>query len=457
MSTLALKVKSKISLPLLDQAIVSGNNFLQGVLLARALGATVFGAWAAGQLALLLFLSLNQAYITTPMLTFIGKKEEKTHADYLQNLALIQILVAILGGVAGAVAAFFMFDPTNVTPLQFGLAVLVFLLWDFSRRQLLSLGAIKMALQLDFMLFLVQTGGFLALIFIKYISLPMAWMLWTSSLALANLAFWSFRVTTRSSNLLCHAVSICSSLTRKIKSNSKFPSLGWGRCLQHDTIGYLVMENKASSNPSPIQNIALEHWRDGRWLLVTALLQWFAGNYFIASSAMWIGQTALGTARMAQNIVGVLNIVLISLENTWPVAAAKAFKTNAWSGMITVLKQGMKRSTPMVLTFLGAFGVLGTVLFQLLFGHVPEGTSLVIWGYVSVYVLTFFALPLRVALRTVGKSRIIFISYLVSAVFALVFAPLFLQNWGLLGMVIGMVICQVLQMCVCLLGIKSIL
>jgi O-antigen/teichoic acid export membrane protein len=408
MSTIALKLKSSVKLPLLDQAVVSGNNFLQGVILARALGADIFGAWAAGQLGLLLFLSLNQAFVTTPMLTFLGKKEPNDHKVYLQTLAMLQVFVAVLGSIVGFVASIYLFKTENIHPIQFGSAVFFFLLWDFSRRQLLSIGKVQVALILDFLLFLVQTGGFLLLYLTKNLSLSAAWLLWTGSLAVVN--------------LICYGAFL--------KFNKKIDF-------------------------APISIVSAAHWQDGRWLLLTALLQWFAGNYFIASSAVWIGQAALGTARMAQNIVGVLNIVLISLENTWPVTAAKTFKEKGIEGMFGNLQQGMRRSAPFVLAFLGIFGLLGTVLFQLLFGNVPEGTSLVIWGYVGVYVLTFVALPLRIALRTLGLSKIIFISYLVSAVFSLLMAPVFLKYWQLSGMVTGMVFCQILQLVVCIWGIKK--
>jgi O-antigen/teichoic acid export membrane protein len=402
------KLQIAFRLPLIDQAVVSGNNFLQGVLLARALGASVFGAWAAGQLGLLLFLSLNQAFVTTPMLTFLGKKEEQEKGNYLQILAYIQVGVAILGGLLASFAAFFMFDKENLSPLQFGCAVSVFLIWDFCRRQLLSVGKIKIALLLDILLFVLQSGVFFLLSISNKINLPIAWSIWTSSLALTcTIGAWSF-----------------------IKAKQKITF-------------------------SNTQTVLDAHWQDGRWLLLTALLQWFAGNYFVASSAVWIGQAALGTARMAQNIVGVLNIVLISLENTLPLSAAKSYKENGWQGLLQTLKLEMKRSSPMVFLFLGAFAAMGTTLFAFLFGTVPEGTGLIIWGYAVVYALTFLALPLRIALRTLSKSRVIFFSYLVSALFSLAMAPVFLQYGGLWGMVLGMVFCQILQIFVCLIGIMK--
>jgi O-antigen/teichoic acid export membrane protein len=401
------KIFATIRLPLVDQAVVSGNNFLQGVLLARALGASVFGAWAAGQMGLLLFLSLNQAFVTTPMLTFLGKKEDHEKDNYLQVLALIQVGIAVLGGFLAAIAAFFMFNKENLSPWQFGAAVFVFLLWDFCRRQLLSVGKIKVVLFLDVLLFALQSGIFLLLSINNKINLSIAWSIWTLSLALScTFGIWSFI---------------------KTKQKITFSST------------HLVLKS---------------HWTDGRWLLLTALLQWFAGNYFVASSAFWVGQTALGTARMAQNIVGVLNIVLISLENTLPLSAAKSYKENGKQGLLRTLKYEMKRSSPMVFLFLGTFAILGTTIFSFLFGTIQEGTSLVIWGYAVVYALTFLALPLRIALRTLGESRIIFFSYAVSAVFSLALAPFFLQKGGLLGMVLGMVFCQVLQILVCFLGFK---
>jgi O-antigen/teichoic acid export membrane protein len=68
------KLKNKKLLVFLDQALVSGSNFVLGILLARYLGVAGYGQFALLWLIVLFFSSLQLAYIISPMLTLVQKK-----------------------------------------------------------------------------------------------------------------------------------------------------------------------------------------------------------------------------------------------------------------------------------------------------------------------------------------------------------------------------------------------
>lgn len=64
------KLRNKKTLVFLDQIIVSGSNFLLGILLARNLGIEEYGQFALLWLIVLFFSSLQLSFIVSPMLTW---------------------------------------------------------------------------------------------------------------------------------------------------------------------------------------------------------------------------------------------------------------------------------------------------------------------------------------------------------------------------------------------------
>ena len=151
---------------------------------------------------------------------------------------------------------------------------------------------------------------------------------------------------------------------------------------------------------------------------------------------------------MAQNTVGVLNILFLSLENTLPAPAARLFRERGGAGLAAFLKSVFLKNGWLVALFLVGLGMEAGPIFRLLFGQMPDGTRLAVWGFAAVYALTFVALPLRVGLRTVGQSRSLFFAYVVSALFSMVAAHPLLRAWGLGGLTVGLVVCQLLQLAV---------
>ncbi len=78
-------------IPLLDQAIVSGGNFLIGIILTRVLGLQSYGEYSLLWLLVLFASSIQHAGILTPMYTFAPQLEKEKQRTYLHNLLALQL------------------------------------------------------------------------------------------------------------------------------------------------------------------------------------------------------------------------------------------------------------------------------------------------------------------------------------------------------------------------------
>ena len=74
-----------------DQAMVSGVNFLTGLLLARSLGIEAFGKFTLLWMTVLFVNSIQMAVISSPMMS-IGPKQDKKDEDIYYQAVMLQQL-----------------------------------------------------------------------------------------------------------------------------------------------------------------------------------------------------------------------------------------------------------------------------------------------------------------------------------------------------------------------------
>ena len=79
-----------------DQVMVSGSNFLLGILLVRSLGLESYGIFAVLWMVILFGLSINHAFITKPILSIVPKMESTKGRMYLQNVQCLQGVLSFL-------------------------------------------------------------------------------------------------------------------------------------------------------------------------------------------------------------------------------------------------------------------------------------------------------------------------------------------------------------------------
>lgn len=307
-----------------DQALVSGSNFITGVLLARVMGLEAFGAYVVAQAYLLYANTFQSSLVVSPMMTAIPAETDSRTQHLLVRgffgytllvlgvtLMGVQLLAWLLGQWSEHLGL-------GRLALPLALAMIGFQLQDWLRRALY----VKTANRAVFFSDLFAYGGHLAVL---------GWLGGQGQLA-PNTA------------LLAMALAFfCSALATALSAGIR-PGYEEAR---------LVIQR---------------HWRASRDFLATWQLQWVGSQGVVLLGAGMIGQQAAGAIRAAQNLLGPINVAFQWMDNVVPVRAA------------VHLRDAGRRA---LIAYLGRIGVVGAFvlgLFAILLLPVDEWLMAMLYG-----------------------------------------------------------------------------
>lgn len=384
---------------LLDQGLVSGVNFLTGVLLARLLGVEGYGVFSLAWMAVLFLNGIQTALIISPMMS-IGAKEEGGAPEYFAAVLLQQ---AVLAGISfvlvllGARLSIAWFPEWRIASLGLPLALCSagFQLQDFVRRYFFTVERMVAAFANDVVSYMGQLLGLVVLASVGLLD--------------AAGALWVIAGT----SLLAALVGLA----------------GFGRlCLRLATT----------------REVARRHWRFSRWLVASALMQWTSWNFFVVAGATQLGPLAAGAMRATQNIIGVTHILFQGLANVVPVQAAKALHQGGAHRLrrylVRVAAWGGGATAGLCLIA----GVGAEFWLQLFYGTEYLDYAFVLRWWAASYLLIFFGVPLTSGLRALENTRPMFVAYCVITVFSLALAVPAVKLLGLHGAMAGMLVSQLL-------------
>lgn len=381
----------------LDQLVFSATSFITTILLARQLGIGSFGVYSSIVLFLYLILSISNAFVVAPFQVLISKVKQPGY--YKAAVFQMQLLVVLL---FCAISAAILFSEipflSNYSHYKISILLLLagFLMQDFFRR-----------------VFLALDKGFEAFI-IGFVS---------GGLQLIILLIYSIN----SSLELNDAIIVIAA--------TYFPAI----VLAFKYYGKIVL---------PIRYFRFyiaKHFSSGKWLLLTAVLQWSASNFLVAASGLFLGVKALGALRLSQTLFGVLNALLQVLDNYALPKAAIQFNKSAED-----LKVYLKLVTKQSLYFLLPIAVLVIIFSKQIF-FIAGGTEYVEYSYTLqgmavLYLVIFLGYPLRIAIRVYMLNRDFFIAYSASFVFSLLSAQYLISQWQLYGVIAALVGNQLLML-----------
>ncbi len=395
-------LKNSTLLVYTDQLIVSGLSFLSGITLARLLGVQGFGVYSIAWLGVLIASSINQPFIIAPMLTLSAKKTGREQENYLQAIVFKQLffaaLMSFIAFIAVIVMSFVLHDwKVESIIIAFPLAVFSFLLQDFFRRYFFIIKRQHIALVID----LIAYGGVL----------------------LSAFCIHFFRDMDAQFVLLLTALFFL------------YASLTALFCLP-----------QLKFNLKNISSTITEHWNFSKWLTATAVLQWFSGNLFIIAAGAILGPIAVGATRIAQNIVGVTHVLFLAMENIIPSRAAKAQQNGGNEKMFKYLWKFTIQMGMITFSILALISIFSSQIIEICYGSTYLEYKNVLIGFCLLYVIVFLGYPLRYAIRTMQNTRLIFVSFIVSSAFSLLFAYPIIKNFGLYGVVAGLMITQLITL-----------
>ena len=395
------KIKNTTSfskgLVLVDQIMVSGCNFLLGIILVRAIGLEEYGLFALIWMCVLFALGINQAFITKPLLSIAPKLKNKEQNDYLAGLHAIQYLLnGVFFGIAFLLYAgaklFFANEFTSYIPL---ISIIIFCqtVHDFYRKTYLIKDRIFKVLLLDVVLYLGQIIGVFTLLFFGKLTLTTALFVILAA-NLLSVLFGKYSLT--------------------------FSLLNY-------------------------KKILIRHFHFSKWLLGTSVLQWLSGNYFIIVGASILGTSAVGAIRMVQNVMGLCHILFLAMESIIPIEAARQYQAEGESSLIQYLIKITKKSGLGFSLMLLVIGLFAGPILTLIYGATAANHAYIVVAYTLLYFLVFIGHPFRFYLRTIEQTSPIFYAYCFGALFSLSCAYPLLDHLGMYGLLFGLIFTQLIN------------
>ncbi len=387
---------SHFNLVLVDQAMVSGSNFLIGILLARQLGLEAFGWFTLAWIVVLFIQSLQQAVIISPMMTFGGGAERAEHPTYF-------------GAVFRHQAWFFLISTT--------LTLVSLSTWEF----LIGGMGYPAIFALTFLVGASQWQEFLRR---YHFTLRQTWSAFAAD---------AFRYLSQLLVLLLIGLALAETMNVALALWIKaLASLGGG-------LVALARIRRSDWSTPVYRTVTRQHWRFGRWLAGSTLMRWGSSNVFVLAAAALLGPAAVGGIRAAETLMGVTHIFFQAMENTVPPRAARIFKDSGPEALNRVVRNLCLAGGLLTAALAIALSLAPEFWLGRIFGaEYADYAHLVKW-FGLIYVFMCLNMVLRIGLRTMTDTRPIFITSIIVSGFS-VAAAYPLTAWlGLNGTVIGLV------------------
>jgi O-antigen/teichoic acid export membrane protein len=398
-------------LPFLNQGIVSGSNFIVGILLARYLGIESYGLFVLAWLVILFASSLHWALVQSPLYTLSAKHKNGSRADFKSFMAISQLffsaLVFLVSILCESLIQTHLLE-NRVSELFVDLlpvTATLFVSYDYCRRSLYLENRFIKVIISDVLVYGLQGPAFFILNQFGFLDLDTA--------------------------LLVMIVLLAIGITMNIR----------------------VFQFKAL----PISTLKIfgkEVWQFSKFLLGTSVLTWLSGNYFIITAGVLLGPIYVGAFRIAQNVMGVLHVVLLSLENIIPIKAANIYDSNKIKGLINYLIVEFKKWFLVVFAFSTLVSLFASEIIQVVYGNQYSEYSWILTYYASIYILILLGTISRFFVRTVRANSIIFYSYVANTLFCVCTAKFLIGQFNIEGLLFGLYSAQVITLVVIIIMVK---
>lgn len=374
---------------LFDQMLFSGIGFLTTIFIARILSVDDFGMYAGFVLGIYLLVSVISAFVIQPFQVCFGfLNNKKTYHSFVFwlhiSISFLILLMAFIGIP-------FFFTPVPITFFGFGFG---FVFHDFARKYFLTLDKPYSLIVID-ILFAV---AFLSLLYLFSLQENRDLSLMIGFLSFAYLIPFLF---------------------------------------------FVLSEKPLLFDRNIFKMAAVFHGTQGKWLFLTSVSQWWSGNLFVVASGAYLGSAALGGLRLAQSLMGVLNVVLQAIENYILPQTALRLKKSPADGLL-YLASFTKNISVFFLIVLILIFMFASNIIEIAGGVAYLPFAFVLKGLVLLYALVFLSQPIRLLLRAHLLNKQFFNGYVFSLLFSLVFSNYLLSNFGLSGVIIGLSVSQII-------------
>ncbi len=384
-----------------DQTIVSLGNFLISVLILRYIGIQEFGIFAFILLNVYFLNDIQLSGIISPMLTNGPKQNQKVISYFYGSIFILQIIFSFFCSIFFYLILNnfgFLIPEFKLSNYAFTLLFLIFFsqLNQFLKRLVISKEKFIRPIFSDFFTYVFFFITFFFFYGEQNVNLDKVFLILTISFFIGS---------------LCNISSIFS-------LNFK-------------------LENFISTTK--------KNWVLSKWLVLTSVTGWFSRNLWIISVGAILGPYIFGIVRSCQIILNFKNVFLQSLENIFPATTSKIYinegKINMKNYINQLLIKGLIVSFVLILIVI----FFSQFILELIYGIEVAEYSWILMILAIIIPIEYIKYPPTYALRTIEKTKPIFISLLISSIFALIAARPIIQNFEINGLLFGLIFTELLS------------
>jgi len=399
---------AKGGLAIADYGMISGSNFLLGVLLARWLSPEHYGAYALAFSIYVLVAFLYQALLLEPLSVFSGTTYHDNLRGYLITATrlhwLISAVVGLLLGLTGAAAWIFWHSPVlGVAFAGLTIATPFILVHAMARRSFYLRMSPAPAAFASFFYCILVTGG----VFAFYSA---GWL------------------TVFTAYLLMGLAALVSGIIMLFQLNAKLPH--------------------ATGHPA-FREVWGKHWEYGKWALGTCVVGWIPNYVYIPLVSGFSGIAAAGELRALMNFSAPLLQTFAALSMLFLPYAARSQEKKPNRRDVTAL---MWRLTILFVIGGAAYWALMIPfrlrLFQLVYAGKYVECSSLIPLFALETMMWSAALGPAILLRAMESPRSLFFANAAASLIAFVMGIPATRYFGLQGVVWSMIIANMVYMIV---------
>ena len=376
-------------LAILDQAAVSGTNFLTVVLVGRACGQEELGYYSLGVTILVLLVSVQESLITAPYTVFRERLRGWRRNEYAGRVLVQQgvlallaaVLLAAIVGLSGVVHGDMTWVVAAVVPLV--------LLRDFCRRLGFAHGRIGGVLALDIAIAAIQLG-------------VLAWLASRSWLT-ASLSFATV-------GLVCGIAA----LVYLVLTRAEFS-------LRRRRVGREIGR----------------HWEFGRWVAAGQMIGVAHGYAVHWMLALTIGPSATGAFAACLAVVLLSNPFYLAVGNLLGPWTARARAEGGRTAVRRVVGRAAFFMVAAMGTFCWAVAVVGGSVMRLLYGDGYAGHEFTLITLAAAFALNSAGMAADHGLRSLGRPRVAFLGSLIGFAVTIAVGAMLVPQWEIAGAAVG--------------------
>jgi len=404
--------RRKTHITLLDQGMVSGMNFITGLLLARFLGLEGYGQFVLAYGIILFISGIQVALIISPMMVKAPTLDEEHIPGYFQSAGILQILFSLASYLTVALIGIIVnfFNPNIETYLflaPLGIATIFFTAQDYLRRYYFVTNKPASALINDIISYCLQA------ILILYFGL--------SETLDAEKSLWLIAITSAA-------------------------AVSFGLLAQGGIVKSPYTVNKREN----FIRLCIDHWQFGKWLIARNITYWGGSQFTIYLSAALLSVAMVGAITATRNIIGIANILFLAMENFVPSRAAKRFKSGGYASLqkyitrVSLLGGSLTASIVLVAVIAPEFWL------NLIYGDEYQGYGALVYWWSAYYLIGFFHKPISAGLRTLNMTKEIFYATVAGTAVALIASYPMIIYIGITGAMVTMLGVQAIMLVVLL-------